>query len=362
MASSAARERGLDHTSQPAGSWDGGGPLGDPDPLVVSLFEAANDRRATPLERTLLAELERDADPAARAAGADGATWVAAALREAVAAGSSFVAPKRIREIIARWAVAGMPEPTPLGTPAFERRRTERHEPENPTSAIATSPSGDPATAAADVRLPGGHSGHAVWSSVLSELRRTLDPAAFDRLLSGSSIVRYWRGSAEIAVASDAAAEKLSHEYRSLIERQINAHLRRSVAVSFVVQPVAEDPSSTRQATYPADIQNVAVASDDDSTNTLAVARADLDLGRQVWRAALDDLQTALAADDLDALSSGAVLGEDVDGNLLIAALSPRAQRLVSGRHRAAVESSLATLLGRPVTLRCLAAKDWRLE
>jgi hypothetical protein len=197
---------------------------------------------------------------------------------------------------------------------------------------------------------------------VLSELRRTLDPAAFDRLLSGSSIVRYWRGSAEIAVASDAAAEKLSHEYRSLIERQINAHLRRSVAVSFVVQPVAEDPSSTRQATYPADIQNVAVASDDDSTNTLAVARADLDLGRQVWRAALDDLQTALAADDLDALSSGAVLGEDADGNLLISALSPRAQRLVSGRHRAAVESSLATLLGRPVTLRCLAAKDWQLE
>jgi len=85
----------------------GGGPLGDPSPLALSLYEAANDRPATRLERILLSELEAAAAAPAEAAGSSGAEWVAAALREAVGSGSSFVAPKRIREIIGRWAVAG---------------------------------------------------------------------------------------------------------------------------------------------------------------------------------------------------------------------------------------------------------------
>ncbi|CAN5698760.1 hypothetical protein BH23CHL2_BH23CHL2_09840 [soil metagenome] len=84
-----------------------GGPLGDPSPLVVSLYEAANDRATTRLERILLSELEADAGPPARAAGSTGPDWVAAALREAVGSGSAFVAPKRIREIVNRWAASG---------------------------------------------------------------------------------------------------------------------------------------------------------------------------------------------------------------------------------------------------------------
>ncbi len=55
----------------------GGGPLGDPSPLALSLYEAANDRPATRLERILLSELEADAAPAAEAAGSSGAEWVA---------------------------------------------------------------------------------------------------------------------------------------------------------------------------------------------------------------------------------------------------------------------------------------------
>ena len=95
----------------------GGGPLGDPSPLALSLYEAANDRAATRLERILLSELEVDAAPAAEAAGSSGAEWVAEALREAVGSGSAFVAPKRIREIINRWATAGAgPKRQALGT------------------------------------------------------------------------------------------------------------------------------------------------------------------------------------------------------------------------------------------------------
>ncbi len=99
-ASNGAAQPGLDRAA-------GGGPLGDPSPLALSLYEAANDRPATRLERILLSELETDAAAPAAAAGSAGPEWVAAALREAVGSGSAFVAPKRIREIINRWAAAG---------------------------------------------------------------------------------------------------------------------------------------------------------------------------------------------------------------------------------------------------------------
>ncbi len=80
------------------------GPVLEPSPEVVTCYEAANARPATPLERTLLAELEREFLPLAEARGERPAELVVAAIREAVASGSRYVAPKRIREILARWA------------------------------------------------------------------------------------------------------------------------------------------------------------------------------------------------------------------------------------------------------------------
>ena len=94
---------GLGAPEQGLAGAPGGGPLGDPSPLVLSLYEAANDRPATRLERILLSELEADAAAAAEAVGSSGSEWVAEALREAVGSGSAFVAPKRIREIVTRW-------------------------------------------------------------------------------------------------------------------------------------------------------------------------------------------------------------------------------------------------------------------
>ncbi|MGH9173517.1 MAG: hypothetical protein ACRD1H_04120, partial [Vicinamibacterales bacterium] len=180
----------------------GGGPLVDPGPLVISTFEAANDRRASPLERALLAELERDADPAARAAGATGAGWVVAAMREAVASGSTYVAPKRVREIVTRWAREPGHAP-PLAPPTI--------------GAVEDAPSVDrePVTDA-DVRLPGGASGNAVWAAVLADLTRLFERETYERLLSGSRVARYWRGTVEVRVGSDLAADKLSNEYHAL--------------------------------------------------------------------------------------------------------------------------------------------------
>ncbi|MFN3336581.1 MAG: hypothetical protein ACK42I_03665, partial [Thermomicrobium sp.] len=83
---------------------DAAGPLLEPSPEVVACFEAANARPASPLERTLLAELEREFLPLAASRGESSAELLVAAIREAVASGSRYVAPKRIREILARWS------------------------------------------------------------------------------------------------------------------------------------------------------------------------------------------------------------------------------------------------------------------
>ena len=93
---------------------DGAGP--DAGSAAIRAFEDANDRATTPAQRQLLAGLANEFDADARRAGtaglphgATGWGWVAAATFEAVESGSAYVAPRRIREILTRWAREGRP-------------------------------------------------------------------------------------------------------------------------------------------------------------------------------------------------------------------------------------------------------------
>lgn len=324
-------ERGLDR----AAGERAGGPVVDPCPLVVSIFEAANDRRTTPLERILLGELERDADPPARAAGSTGSDWVVAALREAVASGSAFVAPKRIREIIQRWAADG----------DGPRRASDPGAPALAGAAGVTPPAGNEAPPPADVRLPGGARGSRTWAAVLDDLATVLSDDTFDLLLGGSVIRRYWRGTVEVEVGAQLAADKLSTEYRALVERQLNARLSKPVAVSFHVAEPSAAPAAT--------------AVDATRTAALVVSRADVDLGRQVWHAVLADLAAVLGPGDAERLSGVVPLGQDAAGLMLLASPSPVARRLLDGRYRADVERSLSTLLGHETRVRLVGRDEW---
>jgi hypothetical protein len=70
-------------------------------------FEEANERPSTIAERRLLRNLATQFEEAAARTSMSGWRWVADAIDEAVSAGSRFVAPKRIREILGRWEVEG---------------------------------------------------------------------------------------------------------------------------------------------------------------------------------------------------------------------------------------------------------------
>ena len=91
-------------------------------------FTDANGRDATGAERKILKELAERFDLSARESSHtelnSGWAWVSAAIYEAVDSGSSYVAPKRIREILLRWERDGLPsnEGAPL-TPQPEPRK-----------------------------------------------------------------------------------------------------------------------------------------------------------------------------------------------------------------------------------------------
>lgn len=78
-------------------------------------FAEANEREATGAERKILKELAERFDLSARECGRpamnSGWAWVSAAIYEAVDSGSSYVAPKRVREILLRWERDGLPTP-----------------------------------------------------------------------------------------------------------------------------------------------------------------------------------------------------------------------------------------------------------
>ena len=321
-------EPGVDRPGQPAAQRSladpaAGGPLVGPGPLVVSLFEAANNRSATPLERTLLGELERDAAEPADRCGETGADWVAAAMREAVSSGSAFVAPKRIREIINRWASTGSrPGFAKLSPPSLDA--AEHAEP-------------------VEILLPRGRNAGRVWGLVLEELAGVLDEATHQRLFEGSRIAAYRAGNIEIEVPA-AVQAKLSAEYRPLLQRHLEQHIGRKVTVSFVAAP-----ADTGQQP-------------DQSPEPILISQGDAEQGRQLWRAILNEISPVVSADDLVRLGGALPLGQDAEGHIVVGASTSLAERLIGGRCRNAIEAAMLAVIGDPVALRVAAHGTWKIE
>jgi hypothetical protein len=304
-----------------------GGPLVDPSPLVVSLFEAANNRACSPLERILLGEIERDAGDAAARCGETGADWVAAAVREAVSSGSAFVAPKRISEIVKRWSSSGArPQFNPPPSQAVEDGDGERPDLQPP------------------VRLPRGRSAKRVWDEVLADMSRVLDDETHVRLFSGSRICGYRDGAIDIEVAPEAVS-KLSAEYCPLLQRHLERHIGGAVAVN--VRPA----SARDESQVPVSVAN--------PVDPIVISQSDAEQGKQLWRAVLNEIRPSMDSDDLARLRGALPLGQDLDGHIVIGAPTSLAARLIEGRCRRVIETALLAVLGEPVTVRVAANDSW---
>lgn len=296
---------------------DGWGPLDDPSTLVVSLFEAANDRRATPLERVLLSELERDASRAAARVGSTGAEWVAAALREAVESGSAFVAPRRIREIINRWTADG------------DGPRVD--EPE-----LAHPPTGS-----------GRSSPEELWHQIWQVLQQRLGESATRPVIASSEVIDLRGRRLVVAVTDPEVLWQLDGDYRSLVERTLVQVAGRPLDVEFIAQ---NDVPGSRQARPTS------------SHSVREISAGDAARGAQLWRAVLDDVQRVIPERDRERLSGALPLGQDPDGALVFGVNNRLAQELIESRHHEAIRSALSRLFGEPIAVRVCGPGRWRIR
>ncbi|HET7034896.1 MAG TPA: DnaA N-terminal domain-containing protein [Thermomicrobiaceae bacterium] len=332
----------------PADAPGGAGPLPEPAAAVVACFSAANGRPATPLERELLAELAQAFAANAGRAGTDGPGWVIAAIREAVGSGSRFVAPKRIREILARWAQAQAhgDQLRPGGAAA------------PPTAPDVATPAATPP--AADVALPNGQPADAAWAAALQLLAGALERAEHERLFGGSRILGYQAGTVRVRVASAASAERLSGEYYDLVARKLSQVLRRPVRLTFQTdeqgEPAAEPFPVVDEATPAAPAPERMAEPPALPSFTLPGGLTN----RQLWAAAQDELARRLSAASWESWIRPAVLLARTDeGTLVVGVPTAFAQRRVAERLRGELEAVLGDLLGQPAAVEVVVTHDW---
>ena len=320
----------------------GAGPLLGPSLAVVACFEAANDRTITPLEADLLAELERTCASSAQRSGETGADWVVAAIREAVGSGSRFVAPKRIKEILNRWAKSDSRHGLRPGTAPTPESLTARSLP-------------------ADFPLPTGHGSQATWEQTLRLLSTVIERPEMERFFSGSGITGYKAGTGRVRVANREAVERLSGEYYELVSRKLAEAMRRPVRIEFstpdgppptepaTIVPVRATEASQEPAVQPQrplPVPNFMLA--DGLTN------------QQIWRSALEVLAGRVSSATWQTwLRPAALIGTDEDGTLVLGAPSAFARQRLGSHLLDEVARTLAGLLARPVTLRVVVTQEW---
>ena len=245
-----ALEQVLEQTLSVSSSVMTGGP-GEQPPLdavaqmaALRAFEQANDRAATPAERKLLRDLaERHdaiaASTAALAAAVPGSGWgwLEAAVWEAVEAGSAFVAPRRLREILQRWERDGFP-----GANAAGVARQPEAQPE-PGAAPAWSPSpareAEPAVAAEPVNFSiaeVGLSSRQVWAAVLDEAaqRGSVSRADLETWLRPASLIGREGETLLIGAPNAVARDRIATRLLPALREAITATLGVDVEIAVV--------------------------------------------------------------------------------------------------------------------------------
>lgn len=243
---------------------------GPAEAAALRAFEQANARVATPAERKLLARLAEQFGPAAVAAAAErpgvpgsGWGWVAAAVWEAVDAGSAFVAPRRLREILLRWERDGFPagpgDPAPR--PGGGRSRAPGHAPRRAAAVAPDFAGARPAPprppAAEPVPTPlfhveeAGLSSRHLWAAVLADLERSgaVTRADLETWLRGTELIgRGAAGALVVGTANVLARRRVEGRYlpflREAVARVVGVDLPVEVRVTREWLAAGDDESS----------------------------------------------------------------------------------------------------------------------
>jgi hypothetical protein len=210
---------------------------------ALRAFEQANDRAATPAERKLLRDLAERYDPVAESVAAvstdvpgSGWAWLEAAVWEAVEAGSAFVAPRRVREILQRWERDGFP-----GTSGAATRQQAPGDPVATAGWASTSGRGvaEPVMAAEPVNFPiaeVGLSSRQVWAAVLDEVARrgSVSRADLETWLRSASLIGREGETLLIGAPNAVARDRITARLLPALREAITATIGVRVEIAVV--------------------------------------------------------------------------------------------------------------------------------
>lgn len=353
------------------------GPGGQPAPgdaagesMAIKAFEDANSRRSTPAERQLLQGLAARFDATAREQAGEnhptGWAWVTAAIYEAVEAGSAFVAPRRLREILGRWERDGIPGAT--GASRQERdRRDEVKGGDGAGSATAGVSRAHASTFrlgdAPDLALPHGFGSRRTWEFTTALLGSAIDRSRLKELVEGTAIVGYAEGEVTIEASTAAQAERLTGEYRDLVARKLSEAMRRPVRIAAITAARQGGESNPQVAvSVPAPVGQIDPDEDDEvrETPSFVVAECGLPSG-QVWAAVLEEVVASggVGRANFDAwLRSTALIGRDGD-RLIVGVPHALAQRRIATRFGGVLRESVAAITGADLAIEFVVEREW---
>jgi hypothetical protein len=212
---------------------------------ALRAFESANDRAATPAERKLLRDLAARFEPVATTAhqerddiAGSGWGWLEAAVWDAVEAGSAFVAPRRVREILLRWEREGFPQPRDPGPPRLDPPR-EIPVRRSPREDVAPPPALAPLFTIEEVGL----SNRQVWAAVLAELSRRGDVSRADveTWLRPAGLIGRDGATLLVGTPNAVARDRIVSRLLPALRQALAATIGLAVAVEVVVETRVEE-------------------------------------------------------------------------------------------------------------------------
>ena len=215
----------------------GGGPDDSRDrELTLRLFDEANENPVSVAARRVLGRVATDFADLATPVGISGWALTGLAIEEAVASGSAYVAPKRVREILNRWKRDGIPEEY--------ARASGNHDHASQTGAAVVTDDDEPshrfvrtpaAQSAPTISPPAQTPGDSLWerACVLLHTEASISPALHTQLVSDARLLRIESGHAELLV-TDRLRAGLSADLERIIQTKLSVAARSPLRLRIV--------------------------------------------------------------------------------------------------------------------------------
>ena len=235
----------------------GGGPDDSRDrDLALTLFMEANEKPVTLAAKRVIEKLSNEFADLAHTVSLSGWALVGVAIEEAVSSGSTYVAPKRVREILQRWKKDGVPAEyagvTGVAAPQAQRPDTPVTTEAGPSHRIERTPApavDKPSTRSVTGKRPavgGQRDPGAIWSLALTLLKS--DPAISAGLHSQfqtDARLRGIDGSNAVLEVSDRLMAVVTADIQRVIQGKLSVAARTPLYLRLVTNEPPPDNVNT---------------------------------------------------------------------------------------------------------------------